>query len=280
MGIFHFVRFVQKKVKTGIDGGGRLDTMVLSGWCVGRWAWILGRALLRAKSSEIAPLLCDARNRRVAMPLIPATSQPISVKYSMTPVPFAGVAKPLTFTVYYLSPGPGVATIAAFKAAFDAAVAASFAAAHTVKSLAPTLVITDMTVYTNAPVTFLPAVNAAYVGTLKDDALPPAQNALFVKNTGLKGKDNRGALRLPMVPELGTTDQDLTVAQQALYATLMAALFGNITAGGFVFTPQLYQPSSSNLALGRAGISMQLITAIAAAKTVSGLKTRKQKNVY
>src|SRR5689334_12539829 len=94
----------------------------------------------------------------------PVGSQPIRMELKMTPVLSTGVAKPLRTKLYYLSPGPIASTIAAIKAAWEASVAAAWAAALSVKYVAPTITIRDLSNYYNPDVIFAPAANGAWAG--------------------------------------------------------------------------------------------------------------------
>lgn len=206
--------------------------------------------------------------------------QPLRVKIAMQPTAFVGTDKLLSNTLYYLGAVPGGVSIATFKTAMDAAIASSWAAALSVKYLAPTITIRDMTNYFNADYVFLPGVNAAYVGTITGDSLPPSQTQQLRKLTALSGKMNRGRIGLPMVPESGTTDDGLTSGQLILLNALGTALITPVTAGGVVFTPQLFGPSESNVFAGVTGVYMQPWIDFAANETVRGLKRRTPKSVY
>lgn len=209
-----------------------------------------------------------------------AGNQPLEVKFSMTPAVFAGSGKTLTHKLYYLNGGPTAVGLATFKAAMDTALTAAWAAAMCVKYLAPTITIRDMTLYVNQPTIFLPGVNAAYVGGVAGDSASPSQCVEYEKLTGLRGKNNRGSLHLPMVAESNTTDDALTNAAYTLYTTLGTALAASITAGGQVFVPQLFSPSLSNQKLGVTGIWMQPITSMLLCRILCNLKRRKPKNIF
>jgi hypothetical protein len=214
------------------------------------------------------------------MNLIPPGSQPISIRFSMTPTLPNGASKPLGNIFYYLSPNASALSVANAKGQFQGAVAAAWAACLSVKYLAPTIYVRDMTSYANQEIVYLPGVNAAWVGTIALDSLPPSQAFFFGRVTGQRGKNNRGSCRIPMVPESGTSEGDLTDAQLVLAQALGAALTATFTSNGYVFTPQIFSPSLSNLRLGTAGIYMQAITAHVASRTVCGLRRRKQRNIY
>lgn len=211
-----------------------------------------------------------------------AGEYPLSIRFSMTPTPFAGTAKAVGFTHYYLASSVGTLTPALFKAAFDTAVTTAWAAALSPKWLGSTtfLYVRDMRDYANQEVIFLPAVNGAYLGTQGTDSLPQQACVLMKKTTGSRGKENRGFLHIPMVDEASTTDNDLTNAALARYVTLATALAVTITAGGVACVPQIYGASESNQLLGTTGISMAAITGISTARTIKTVKRRTQKTIY
>jgi len=211
----------------------------------------------------------------------PPGSQPVRVKISMLPVMASGVAKAVSSTLYYLNSGPGVSTMAAFKTALEAQVAGTWTLALSVKYLAPTITIRDLTQYYNPDVIYLPAANGAWDGSVAGDVLPWQAAANFTKRTAQSGKINRGQLFLAGVPESGQDSGILTGGQQTLYQNLVTDLIATFAAGGNNFVPQLFSPTLSNLKLGVAGggVWMMPLTDLELDSIVSGLKRRKPKSV-
>jgi hypothetical protein len=211
----------------------------------------------------------------------PANSQPMQIQIITTPPVGAGSTKPISAKFYYLNAGPGVDSAAGFKAAFDAAIATIWGLALPATWPAPTIKVKDMSNYYNAETVFLPAVNAAYVGTIASDPLPQAACAYIEKRTSLGGKINRGSLHFSGIPESQTTAGELIAGYITLLTNLTNALTTLfVTGAGFTFVPQLFSPSLSNQRLGTVGIWMQPWINSIISSTVSGLKRMKQKNVY
>lgn len=213
----------------------------------------------------------------------PPGSQPVRVRFTSLPVAVTyGVPKPVGWSLYYLNSGPGVATMAAFKAALDAAIAGPISLALSVGFLAPKIVIRDLTQYYNPDVIFPASANGAYAGAVTGDALPIAAAVNYEKQSAQSGKINRGQLFLPGVAEDNQDQGELTAGAVTLYNNVAAALKLSITAGGQVFVPTIFSPTLSNLVLGVAGggVWMQPIVLFDLDKEVTGLKRRKPKSLY
>jgi hypothetical protein len=208
-----------------------------------------------------------------------AGEQPVKIVISMLPTASVGADKPVSNVLYYLNPGPAAVAMTTVKTAFDTALTAAWAGVMSIKYLAPTITLKDMSTYYSSELVVLPAANGAWVGSQGMDSLPPSACAVITKLSGLTGKPNRGRINLAMVDEDLTLDDGITAAGITLYKALGAAMIATFTAGGQVFSPQIYNESMSDPTLGTTGIWMTRWNAYSLSGVVSNLKRRKPKAV-
>jgi hypothetical protein len=95
---------------------------------------------------------------------------------------------------------------------------------------------------TSATASFTPVVPAAWVGGRAGDTIP--NMATIVKlTTGLRGRDRRGRMYLPFLPEGSQADGTITDVNLAAMQTAWTALLGTLTADNWALVVASYKLS-------------------------------------
>jgi hypothetical protein len=93
---------------------------------------------------------------------------------------------------------------------------------------------------TSATASFVPAVPGAWVGGRAGDTIP--NMATIVKlTTGLRGRDRRGRLYLPFLPEGSQADGTITDANLPAMQTAWTNLLGTLTADSWALDIASYK---------------------------------------